>query len=231
MRNATAAKSSNFLQNIVKCQWVHCHWSLRFCSQAWLSAWGSTLDSFPRIILSSWYSARFFRRVGCCWSLGFPNHCVHPQPVLLCCITLSSIRETLLLQLNRPLTCGDDCNIPVHSFFFLLTLLPFSPFPSSSAFYGIYLFSFHLALLQPQWMKVILECEFPLEDLFEVSWVPGLTSFQQKHQLILWNEIWHAFPYSHFTLINIQARILPLLYLLSIEVISGGQGQGKCWPA
>lgn len=50
--------------------------------------------------------------------------------------------------LNRPLACGDGCNIPLCSHFFLLILLPFSLFPSSSAFYGIYLFSFHLALMK-----------------------------------------------------------------------------------
>lgn len=160
MRDAAAAEPSNFLQNFEKCQWVHCHWSLRFCSQTWLSAWGSTLHDW-QFSKDSWRSARFFRRVRCWWSLGWPNHCVPPQPVLLCCITLSSIRGTLLKQLNRSLMCGDDCNIPIYSLFFLLILLPFSPFPSSSAFYGIYLFSFHLALMQLQWMKFIPKCDFP----------------------------------------------------------------------
>lgn len=122
--------------------------------------------SFSRIMLSLWCSARFFRRVWCCWGLGRPNLWVHPQPVLWCCVTLSSIRGTLLQQLNGPLTRGDVWNIPNYSFFLLLILLPFSPFPSSSAFYGIHLFLFHLALIQLQQMKFIPKCEFPLEVLF-----------------------------------------------------------------
>lgn len=160
MREATAAKSSNFLQNFAKCQWVHCHWSLRFCSQKWLSAWGSTSqDSFPRIILSLWHLARFFRRLGCWGGLAAPGSAA---------VSAEQHERDTAAQLNRPLTSGDDGNIPIHSLFFLLILLPFSPFPSSSVFYGIFMFSFCLALIQLQWMKFILNVNFPMKSCFRV---------------------------------------------------------------